>query len=56
VIPREPGATAFEGALPTETNVRVFGDTAVLMSYLKMADSKLVRVTHIYQNAAKAGK
>jgi ketosteroid isomerase-like protein len=50
VIPREPGAAAFEGALPTETNVRVFGDTAVLMSYLKVPDSAgLVRVTHVYQ-------
>ena len=54
VIPREPGASAFEGALPTETNVRVFGNTAVLMSYLKMIDSgELVRITHVYQKRAQ---
>lgn len=39
VVPRQVGARAFEDALPTATNVRVFGDTAVLMTYLKMATS-----------------
>ena len=50
VIPRQAGAGAFRGAVPTDSNVRIFGDTAVQMSYLKMADAgELVRLTHVYQ-------
>jgi len=48
VITRLAGASAFEGAVPTDTNLRFFGDTAVLMNYLKMADAgELLGVTHV---------
>ena len=54
VIPRQKGAGGFAGAVPTDNNVRVFGDTAVLMGFIKTAGSaELVRVTLVYQKRAE---
>jgi len=49
IIPRSGNHGAFLGTTPTDTSVRVFGDTAVLMGYLRAADSQLVRVTLVCQ-------
>src|SRR5262245_14503001 len=53
IIPRSGDHGAFAGATPTDTSVRVFGDTAVLMGYVKNADSQLVRVTLVCQKRAQ---
>src|SRR5262249_36770748 len=53
IIPRSGDHGAFAGAIPTDTTVRVFGDTAVLMGYVKNADSELVRVTLVCQKRAQ---
>jgi ketosteroid isomerase-like protein len=52
IIPRGGGAGAFAGATPTDTSVRLFGDTAVLMGSIKTADSGLIRVTLVCQKRA----
>ena len=52
IIPRGAGPGAFAGATPTDTSVRVFGDTAVLMGSIKTAESGLIRVTLVYQKRA----
>jgi hypothetical protein len=52
IIPRGAGHGAFAGATPTDTSVRVFGDTAVLMGSIKTAESGLIRVTLVYQKRA----
>jgi len=49
IIPRSGGPGAFAGATPTDTSVRVFGDTAVLMGFIKTTDSGLIRVTLVCQ-------
>ena len=54
IIPRGPGPGAFAGATPTDTNVRAYGDTAVLMGLIKTADSTLIRVTLVCQKRANA--
>ena len=54
IIPRE-GPGAFLGAVPTDTSVRVFGDTAVLMGFIQTAGSReLVRVTMVCQKRGDA--
>ena len=49
IIPRSGHHGAFAGATPTDTSVRVFGDTAVLMGFVKNADSEMIRVTLVCQ-------
>ena len=41
----------FTGATPSDTSVRIFGDTAVLMGFIKVADpqTKQIRVTLVCQ-------
>jgi|SRR5215813_13123923 len=46
---------AFAGAVPTDTSVRIFGDTAVLMGFIKTGGAgELVRVTLVCQKRAQA--
>ena len=54
IIPRGAGPGAFAGATPTDTNVRLYGDTAVLMGFIKTADSSLIRVTLVCQKRSNA--
>ena len=54
IIPRGGGPGAFAGATPQETNVRIYGDTAVLMGFIKTADSRLVRVTLVCQKRSNS--
>jgi Domain of unknown function (DUF4440) len=49
IIPRGGSEGAFAGAATRDTNVRVFGDTAVLMGAIKTADSGEIRVTMVCQ-------
>jgi len=53
IIPRSGDHGAFAGAAPTDTSVRIFGDTAVLMGYVKNADSEMIRVTLVCQKRAQ---
>jgi Domain of unknown function (DUF4440) len=53
IIPRGVSG-AFAGAVPTDTSVRIFGDTAVLMGFIKTAGSgEMVRVTLVCQKRAE---
>jgi len=53
ILPRGSSG-AFAGAVPTDTSVRIFGDTAVLMGFIKTAGSgELVRVTLVFQKRAQ---
>jgi ketosteroid isomerase-like protein len=52
IIPEGTGPGGFAGATPGETNVRVFGDTAVLMGVIKTVGGpqpKPIRVTLVCQ-------
>lgn len=51
--PGKPGG--FAGATPSDTSVRIFGDTAVLMGFIKVADPqfKQIRVTLVCQKRAE---
>ena len=53
ILPRSGDHGAFAGATPRDTSVRVFGDTAVLMGYVKNADSEMIRVTLVCQKRAQ---
>jgi ketosteroid isomerase-like protein len=56
IIPQGPGPGGFAGATPGQTNVRVFGDTAVLMGIINPADgaqSKPIHVTLVCQKKAQ---
>jgi len=56
IIPAGPGPGGFAGATPGETNVRVFGDTAVLMGIINTAagtQSKPLHVTLVCQKTAQ---
>jgi len=52
IIPRGGSVGAFAGAATKDSNVRVFGDTAVLMGAIKTADSGEIRVTLVCQRRA----
>ena len=54
IIPRGASPGAFAGATPTDTNVRLYGDTAVLMGFIKTADSSSIRVTLVCQKRSNA--
>jgi len=51
IIPPAGKPGGFTGATPAETNVRIFGDTAVLMGFINVADpqTKQIRVTLVCQ-------
>ena len=51
IVPDEVGPGGFAGATPGNTNVRVFGDTAVLMGLINMAGTppKQIHVTLVCQ-------
>ena len=54
IIPRG-GSGAFADAVPTDTSVRIFGDTAVLMGFIKTAGSgEPTRVTLVCQKRSQA--
>jgi len=49
IIPQGGGPGGFAGATPSETNVRVFGDTAVLIGVITTSESKEIRATLVCQ-------
>ncbi|MGB2628155.1 MAG: nuclear transport factor 2 family protein [Candidatus Acidiferrum sp.] len=51
IIPQNAGPGGFAGATPGQTNVRVFGDTAVLMGIVNTGGthSDQIRVTLVFQ-------
>lgn len=51
IIPQNAGPGGFAGATPSQTNVRVFGDTAVLMGTVNTGatHSDQIRVTLVFQ-------
>ncbi len=49
IIPQGGGPGGFAGAIPSETNVRVFGDTAVLIGVINTSGSKEIRATLVCQ-------
>lgn len=51
IIPQGGGPGGFAGATPTETNVRVFGDTGVLLGVITTSgpEPKQIRVTLVCQ-------
>ena len=51
IIPQNAGPGGFAGATPGQTNVRVFGDTAVLMGIVTTGGthSDQIRVTLVFQ-------
>jgi ketosteroid isomerase-like protein len=51
IIPQGGGPGGFAGATPTETNVRVFGDTGVLLGVITTGgpEPKQIRVTLVCQ-------
>jgi ketosteroid isomerase-like protein len=49
IIPQGGGPGGFAGATPRDTNVRVFGDTAVLIGVITTSGSKEVRATLVCQ-------
>jgi ketosteroid isomerase-like protein len=55
IIPQRSGPGGFAGAKPGPTNVRVFGDTAVLMGFIDPAgqQSNQIRVTLVFQKRSQ---
>ncbi len=56
IIPQGTGPGGFAGAAPGETNVRVFGNTGVLMGVINTGDgpeSKPIRVVLVYQKGSQ---
>jgi Domain of unknown function (DUF4440) len=49
IIPEEGAPGGFAGATPSDTNVRIFGDTAVLMGFINTNPNKQIRVTLVCQ-------
>ena len=47
IIPERTGPGGFAGATPGETNVRVFGDTAVLMGVINTAAGPQPKAIHV---------
>lgn len=54
IIPEDSGPGGFAGALPGETNVRVFGDTGVLFGIINTGgpQARQIRVTLVCQKRA----
>jgi ketosteroid isomerase-like protein len=55
IVPDQAGPGGFAGATPSNTNVRVFGDTAVLMGLISMAGTppKQLHVTLVCQKRSQ---
>jgi ketosteroid isomerase-like protein len=55
IVPERTGTGGFAGATPGDTNVRVFGDTAVLMGVINTAGGpgKQVHVTLVFQKKSE---
>ena len=56
IIPQGTGPGGFAGATPGETNVRVFGNTGVLMGLINTGDgpqSKPIRVVLVFQKGSQ---
>lgn len=55
IVPEETGPGGFAGATPGNTNVRVFGNTAVLMGVINMAGTppKQIHVTLVCQKRSQ---
>jgi ketosteroid isomerase-like protein len=55
IIPQRSGPGGFAGATPGPTNVRVFGDTAVLMGFIETGgtQSNQIRVTLVFQKRSQ---
>ena len=54
IIPQEGAPGGFAGATPSDTNVRIFGDTAVLMGSINTANpNKQIRVTLVCQKRSQ---
>jgi len=55
IVPEEMGPGGFAGATPSNTNVRIFGDTAVLMGVINMAGTppKQIHVTLVCQKRSQ---
>jgi ketosteroid isomerase-like protein len=55
IIPRGGGPGGFTGATPSETNVRVFGDTAVLLGIITTGgpEPKQIHVTLVCQKRSQ---
>jgi len=55
IIPQEGAPGGFAGATPSDTNVRIFGDTAVLMGSINTVNpNKQIRVTLVCQKRGQA--
>jgi ketosteroid isomerase-like protein len=56
IIPQGPGPGGFAGATPGQTNVRVFGDTAVLMGFVNTGGTQAnqIRVALVFQKRSQA--
>jgi hypothetical protein len=55
IVPEQSGPGGFAGAIPSNTNVRVFGDTAVLMGLINTAGApaKQIHVTLVCQKRSQ---
>jgi ketosteroid isomerase-like protein len=56
IVPERPGPGGFAGATPGETNVRVFGNTSVLMGVINTVggpEPRQIRVTLVCQKKPK---
>jgi uncharacterized protein DUF4440 len=55
IVPEQSGPGGFAGATPSNTNVRVFGDTAVLMGLINTAatPAKQIHVTLVCQKRSQ---
>jgi ketosteroid isomerase-like protein len=55
IIPQGGAPGGFAGATPSETSVRIFGDTAVLMGFINTAGAqpKQIRVTLVCQKRSQ---
>ena len=55
IVPEQSGPGGFAGATPSNTNVRVFGDTAVLMGLINTAGTpaKQIHVTLVCQKRSQ---
>ena len=56
IVPEHAGPGGFAGATPGDTNVRVFGDTAVLMGVINTVGGpgKQVHVTLVFQKKSES--
>jgi hypothetical protein len=56
IIPQGGGPGGFAGASPSENTVRIFGDTAVLMGFIKTEDRAQTQQTHVTLVCQKRGQ